>query len=164
LPLDEIIKPDPKLRKLLQDIDPEKARLWLFTNAYVNHGKRVTRLLGVDDLFDGMTFCDYSAEKLLCKPSIEMYDKAMREAKATNVSDCYFVGECNGYDCDECRAILIIILDDSGLNAAAAKRYGWNTAHLVEPTATSPPEPVAHHQISNLEELRKVFPEVFKSS
>jgi pyrimidine and pyridine-specific 5'-nucleotidase len=111
-----------------------------------------------------MTFCDYSAEKLLCKPSIEMYDKAMREAKATNVSDCYFVGECNGYDCDECRAILIIILDDSGLNAAAAKRYGWNTAHLVEPTATSPPEPVAHHQISNLEELRKVFPEVFKSS
>jgi pyrimidine and pyridine-specific 5'-nucleotidase len=54
----------------------------------------VTRLLGVDDLFDGMTFCDYSAEKLLCKPSTEMYDKAMREAKATNVSDCYFVGEC----------------------------------------------------------------------
>lgn len=93
LPLDEIIKPDPKLRKLLQDIDPEKARLWLFTNAYVNHGKRVTRLLGVDDLFGGMTFCDYGAEKLLCKPSTEMYDKAMREAKATNVSDCYFVGE-----------------------------------------------------------------------
>jgi pyrimidine and pyridine-specific 5'-nucleotidase len=55
-------------------------------------------------------------------------------------------------------------LDDSGLNAAAAKKYGWNTAHLVEPTAKSPPEPVAHHQISNLEELRKVFPEVFKSS
>ena len=93
LPLDEIIKPDPKLRKLLQDIDPEKARLWLFTNAYVNHGKRVTRLLGVDDLFGGMTFCDYGAEKLLCKPSIEMFDKAMREAKASNVSDCYFVGE-----------------------------------------------------------------------
>jgi len=55
-------------------------------------------------------------------------------------------------------------LDDSGLNAAAAKKYGWNTAHLVEPTAKSPPEPVGHHQISNLEELRQVFPEVFKSS
>jgi pyrimidine and pyridine-specific 5'-nucleotidase len=54
--------------------------------------------------------------------------------------------------------------DDSGLNAAAAKKYGWNTAHLVEPTAKSPPEPVAQHQIANLEELRKVFPEVFKSS
>jgi pyrimidine and pyridine-specific 5'-nucleotidase len=56
------------------------------------------------------------------------------------------------------------LLDDSGLNAAAAKKYGWNTAHLVEPTAKSPPEPVGHHQISNLEELREVFPEVFKSS
>jgi pyrimidine and pyridine-specific 5'-nucleotidase len=54
--------------------------------------------------------------------------------------------------------------DDSALNAAAAKKYGWNTAHLVEPTAKSPPEPVAQHQISNLEELRKVFPEVFKST
>jgi pyrimidine and pyridine-specific 5'-nucleotidase len=92
LPLDDIIKPDPKLRKLLQDIDSEKVRLHLFTNAYVNHAKRVTRLLGVDDLFGGMTYCDYSAEKLLCKPSTEMYDKAMREAKATNPSDCYFVG------------------------------------------------------------------------
>jgi pyrimidine and pyridine-specific 5'-nucleotidase len=92
LPLDDIIKPDPKLRKLLQDIDTEKVRLWLFTNAYVNHAKRVTRLLGVDDLFGGMTYCDYSAEKLLCKPSTEMYDKAMREANAPNVSKCYFVG------------------------------------------------------------------------
>ncbi|KAM0712492.1 hypothetical protein Q7P37_011589 [Cladosporium fusiforme] len=145
LPLDEIIKPDPKLRKLLQDIDTDKFKLWLFTNAYVNHAKRVTRLLGVDDLFEGMTFCDYAAERLLCKPSTEMYDKAMREADATNVDECYFV-------------------DDSGLNAAAAMKYGWNTAHLVEPTAKPPPQPVSQHQISNLEELRKVFPEVFKTS
>jgi pyrimidine and pyridine-specific 5'-nucleotidase len=94
LPLDDIIKPDPKLRQLLQDIDSEKVRLWLFTNAYVNHGKRVTRLLGVDDLFGGMTFCDYAAERLLCKPSPEMFDKAMREANVTNVEDCYFVGTC----------------------------------------------------------------------
>jgi pyrimidine and pyridine-specific 5'-nucleotidase len=94
LPLDDMIKPDPKLRQLLQDIDSEKVRLWLFTNAYVNHGKRVTRLLGVDDLFGGMTFCDYAAERLLCKPSPEMFDKAMREANVTNVDDCYFVGTC----------------------------------------------------------------------
>lgn len=55
-------------------------------------------------------------------------------------------------------------LDDSALNAAAATKYGWKTAHLVEPDAKSPPSPVAQHQISNLEELRKIFPEVFKSA
>jgi pyrimidine and pyridine-specific 5'-nucleotidase len=56
LPLEDIIRPDPRLRRLLQDFDKSKARLWLFTNAYANHGKRVVRLLGVDDLFDGVLF------------------------------------------------------------------------------------------------------------
>lgn len=163
LPLDDIIKPDPKLRKLLQDLDPEKVRLWLFTNAYVNHGKRVTRLLGVDDLFDGMTFCDYGAERLLCKPSKEMYDKAMKEANAPSVGDCYFVGSYVP-DPQFLDRFTNIVPDDSALNAGAAKTYGWKTAHLVEPTATPPPEPVSQHQISNLEELRKIFPEIFKSS
>lgn len=55
-------------------------------------------------------------------------------------------------------------LDDSALNAAAAMKYGWKCAHLVEPDAKSPPEPVSQHQISNLQDLRKVFPEVFKTS
>jgi pyrimidine and pyridine-specific 5'-nucleotidase len=53
LALEDIIHPDPRLRKLLQDFDRDKVRLWLFTNAYINHGKRVVKLLGVDDLFDG---------------------------------------------------------------------------------------------------------------
>jgi|SRR5579862_8872624 len=53
LALEDIIHPDPQLRRLLQDLDRGKVRLWLFTNAYINHGKRVVKLLGVDDLFDG---------------------------------------------------------------------------------------------------------------
>lgn len=59
LPMDQILGPDLKLRKLLEDIDKSKVKLWLFTNAYVNHGKRVVRLLGIDDMFDGITYCDY---------------------------------------------------------------------------------------------------------
>ena len=35
LPLEDMIKPDPKLRKLLEDIDRSKARVWALTNAYV---------------------------------------------------------------------------------------------------------------------------------
>ena len=92
IPLETILSPDPTLRKLLLDIDTSKVKLWLFTNAYVTHGKRVVKLLGVDDLFEGMTFCDYGSEKLICKPYVVMYEKAMREAGVKEFKDCYFVG------------------------------------------------------------------------
>lgn len=92
LPLEDILKPDPDLRRFLEDIDRDKVTPWLFTNAYVNHGRRVVRLLGVEDLFDGLTYCDYAQYPLVCKPSKEMYLKAMREAGAQRPEDCYFVG------------------------------------------------------------------------
>jgi pyrimidine and pyridine-specific 5'-nucleotidase len=95
LPLDEILKPDPKLRKLLEDIDTSKVRLWLLTNAYVTHGKRVVKLLGVDDLFDGITWCDYSQSDVVAKPQAAMYQKAMKEAGIEKIEDCYFVGKSN---------------------------------------------------------------------
>lgn len=34
LPLEDMIKPDPALRKLLEDIDRSRARIWGLTNAY----------------------------------------------------------------------------------------------------------------------------------
>lgn len=97
LPLEDIIEPDPELRKLLADIDKSKVKMWLFTNAYVSHGKRVVKLLGVDDLFEGLTFCDYAAEKLICKPHDDSFAKAMKDAGITENKNCYFVGKfyCN---------------------------------------------------------------------
>lgn len=92
LPLEEAIKPDPQLRKLLLDIDRSEVTPWLFTNAYITHGKRVVRLLGVEDCFDGITFCDYAAEQLVCKPHKDMFMRAMKESGARSVEDCYFVG------------------------------------------------------------------------
>jgi pyrimidine and pyridine-specific 5'-nucleotidase len=93
LPLENVIKLDPELRKLIQDIDKSKVTLWLFTNAYVTHAKRVVRLLGVDDLFDGLTFCNYGETPFVCKPQTRMFEKAMREAGISNFGDCYFVGK-----------------------------------------------------------------------
>ncbi|KAI6788827.1 pyrimidine 5-nucleotidase [Hortaea werneckii] len=146
LPLDEIIQPNPRLRQLIEDIDRDNVKLWLFTNAYKNHGQRVIRLLGIEDLFEGMTYCDYAAgTNLLCKPRPEMYAKAMRDAGVQDVKQCYFV-------------------DDSALNARGGKEYGWKSAHLVEPSSKAPEAPVADFQISDLEELRTVFPEVFRQS
>ena len=92
LPLEDIIKPDPELRALLEDIDRSKVTPWLLTNAYVNHGKRVVKLLGVDDLFDGLTFCNYAEVPFVCKPQPAMYHKAMHEAGVDRHENCYFVG------------------------------------------------------------------------
>lgn len=93
LPLEDIIKPDPELRKLLEDIDKSKVTMWLLTNAYVTHGKRVVKLLGVEDLFDGLTYCNYAETPFVCKPQPEMFRRAMREAGAERFEDCYFVGK-----------------------------------------------------------------------
>jgi len=92
LPLESILFPDPELRRLLDDMDKTKVKLWLFTNAYVTHGKRVVQLLGVDDLFEGITFCDYNPENMLCKPHHQMFEKAMNQAGSTDPKACYFVG------------------------------------------------------------------------
>lgn len=93
LPLEGIIQPNPELRALLEDIDKSKVTMWLFTNAYKTHGKRVVRLLGIDDLFDGLTFCDYGQQPLICKPDPRMYEKAMREAGIEQPENCFFVGK-----------------------------------------------------------------------
>ena len=92
LPLDGLITPNPELRKLLEDLDTSRVKPWLFTNAYITHGQRVVKLLGIDDLFEGITFCDYSKLPFICKPHREMYEKAEAEAGAQSTKDCYFVG------------------------------------------------------------------------
>ncbi|RDL35711.1 HAD-like protein [Venustampulla echinocandica] len=145
LPLESIIFPDPLLRNMLQDMDKSKVKLWLFTNAYVNHGKRVVRLLGVDDLFEGLTFCDYGQRPLICKPHEEMFQKAMKEAGVTDVKKCYFV-------------------DDSAMNCRKAQEIGWTSAHLVEGVDPLPAVPAGNYQIRYLNELRTLFPQFFKSS
>ncbi|KAF2279216.1 pyrimidine 5-nucleotidase [Westerdykella ornata] len=145
LPLEDVIKPDPQLRALLEDIDTSKIRLWLFTNAYITHGKRVVRLLQVDDLFEGITYCDYGSEKFYCKPHPEMYDKAMREAGVKSNQNCYFV-------------------DDSYLNTKAAHARGWNAVHLLDDVDPDPPHPACQYHIRHLSQLRTIFPQFFKST
>ncbi|GAQ06426.1 suppressor of disruption of TFIIS [Aspergillus lentulus] len=145
LPLDKILKPDPKLRKLLEDIDKSKVKMWLLTNAYITHAQRVIKLLKVDDLFEGITFCDYSRPPLICKPSQDMYEKAEIEARVPSTEQCYFV-------------------DDSHLNCKHAAERGWTTVHLVEPTLPVPRVPASQYMIRSLEELRTLFPQFFKAN
>ncbi|KAJ5513605.1 hypothetical protein N7463_003157 [Penicillium fimorum] len=143
LPLDNILRPDPKLRKLLENLDTTKVKPWLLTNAYINHAKRVVKLLDIEDLFEGVTYCDYGSLPLVCKPSQDMYAKAEKEAGAPSTDQCYFV-------------------DDSHLNCVHAHARGWTTAHLVEPGIPMPRKPASKYTISSLQELQVIFPHVFK--
>jgi len=55
------------------------------------------KLLGVEQFFEGITYCDYAAGKengmLLAKPHRDMFLKAMKEAGVDEMTECYFVGE-----------------------------------------------------------------------
>ena len=144
LPLDELLKPDPDVRKTLERFDKSKVKMWLFTNAHITHGQRVVRLLGIEDLFEGITYCDYSQKRLVPKPLPAMFDKAERETRVTDYDKIYFV-------------------DDSLLNCQDAYKRGWKkTVHLVEPQVPSPETKPCEHQISHLRELLDLFPELLK--
>jgi pyrimidine and pyridine-specific 5'-nucleotidase len=143
LPLEKLLSPDPGLRSLLQDIDKTKVKLWLFTNAYVTHGERVVSLLGVDDQFEGITYCDYGAQPLRCKPHEDVYFKAMEDAGIKDPERGFFV-------------------DDSAANCREAEKLEWTTVHFLEEYIKAPEEYVCRHRVEKLEELRGLFPEFFQ--
>ncbi|RBR24862.1 uncharacterized protein FIESC28_02352 [Fusarium coffeatum] len=143
LPLDGLIKPDPELKRLLEDIDTTKVKLWIFTNSYVTHAERVLNLLGVDGLFEGLTYCDWQQQPIIAKPQGEMYQKAMKEAGVSNASQCYFI-------------------DDSWNNCAAAEEMGWTAIHFVEEGLSLPNKPASKHHVQRFEELKLLFPHFFK--
>ncbi len=145
LPLQDILKPDPELRKLLINLRESGTvdRLWLFTNAYKNHAKRVISLLGIGDLFDGLTYCDYGEDSLVCKPMKESFDKAMYEAGVTKYENCYFV-------------------DDSSSNIKTAVELGFKKVVLfLERDEDLKNTVEGSLLIRDILELPKVLPELF---
>ncbi|KAJ5987868.1 Haloacid dehalogenase-like hydrolase-domain-containing protein [Penicillium waksmanii] len=144
LPLETLLKPNPILRQFLQSIDTSKVRLWLLTNAYVTHARRVVKLLGIEDLFEGITYCDYEIVPFICKPQVGMFEKAMREAGVGDVGGCFFV-------------------DDSFGNCVGAKSFGWTACHLVETGLPIPESQASQHRIQHLEELTCIWPDFFRA-
>lgn len=146
IPLDGLLSPDADLRKSLESFDKTKVKMWLFTNAHITHGLRVVKLLGIEDLFEGITFCNYAERPLVPKPASAMFDKAERESGCTPETKKYFV-------------------DDSWLNCRAAYARGWtNTVHLVEEEwPNDPKEKPCEFRVSHIRELLDLFPEVRKA-
>lgn len=96
--------------------------LWLITNAYKNHALRVVSFLGVGDLFDGLTFCDYAESPIVCKPMKQFFDR------------CLHVINVDGNDANAKGRLSFV--DDSELNVKAAFDQGFgHVFHYVEDEA-----------------------------
>jgi len=156
--LEDMIKPDPNLRKLFEDIDRTKCQVWGLTNAFLPHGQRVLQLLGIEDQIDGLVACDVESPEVVCKPRPEYYYQALKQAKVTDASKCLFI-------------------DDRQDNVEAAKRLGWGRCvHFEERgpgsaegdkvkfAANGDKDAVENDilVISDLEELRVVWSDIFR--
>lgn len=60
--------------------------------------------------------------------------------------------------------LIDIKVDDSALNCRKAEELGWTTTHLVEEGDPLPAQKACKYQVRHLEELRKLFPNLFKST
>ncbi|CED84314.1 Haloacid dehalogenase-like hydrolase [Phaffia rhodozyma] len=164
LPLETILSRDDRLRQLLSDIDPSKARILALTNAYKTHASRVLEILGVIDLIEGLVFCDYGRpdQDFGCKPEPSFFQEAIEYALPNHSSP---------------EAIKHYFVDDSLLNVKAAVQLGWQAVHFKEPNEWD----TDHDRISqtdiklqdghvetvsvveNLKDLRVVWKELFKA-
>ncbi|CEP62953.1 nucleotidase LALA0_S06e07690g [Lachancea lanzarotensis] len=148
LPLHDILKPDPALRKMLIELRNSNTvdKMWLFTNAYKNHGLRCVRLLGVADLFDGITYCDYSQrDNLVCKPDPQAFERAKLQSGLGDYKNAWFV-------------------DDSGSNIQTAISLGFRKSiHLIEEEVDEllGQNPEGSLIIKTIEDLPQAAPELF---
>ncbi|EGG09193.1 uncharacterized protein MELLADRAFT_34578 [Melampsora larici-populina 98AG31] len=133
LPLEDLLEPNPTLRRLLLDIDRSKARVWCITNAFKLHALRVLRILGVSDLIEGVVSCDYTSPNFHCKP-----EQGSIPIKSINKSKHVFV-------------------DDSLINIIGAVQFGFGSTVLFdEDGLRKPKEDQGFERIESLEELRNL--------
>lgn len=135
LPLEQYLQPRPELRPLLMGL-PQ--RRWIFTNADVNHARRVLTILGLSDCFEGII--DIYALDFVCKPQEEAYLRALRLAGATDAKRC-------------------VLVDDSLANLEAARPLGFTTVWV---TTQAEAHPAADYTLEDLAFLPRVMPILWK--
>jgi putative hydrolase of the HAD superfamily len=87
LPIEEMLQPEPQLDRMLGSLDVEKA---IFTNATVEHARRVLRALGVERHFGsliGIKELDFFP-----KPDVRAYEKALALVGA-QAEECVLVDD-----------------------------------------------------------------------
>jgi len=102
LPLEEHIRPNPALDRLLERLPAEKV---IFTNASEEHARQVLRVLGIERHFSQVF--DIRRLNWVCKPNEGAYRQVLAELDAQP---------------KEC-----LLVDDSPANLAVAKALGMST-------------------------------------
>ena len=88
VPLADYLMPNPALRSVLESIPTRK---FIFTNADVNHAKRVLRMLEIESCFDGIV--DVVAIDPYCKPMPESFGIAVKLAGETDPRRCAMIDD-----------------------------------------------------------------------
>lgn len=135
VPLEEYIKPDPKLRSLLLDM---KCQKWIFSNADINHIMKVSHVLGIQDCFDGII--DIRKLDFVCKPDTQAYYKALQIIDHSLPSECVFI-------------------DDVARNLIPARELGFHTIQIVENGNLL--EESSENKIQSIHELPHILPELW---
>jgi pyrimidine 5'-nucleotidase len=108
IPIDQYLKPDPELRRILLNLSQTK---WIFTNSDKAHSKRVLTALNILDLFEGIL--DIETFNFMNKPNPQIYIRALELIGNPPPNECIYV-------------------DDSAINLAPAKKMGITTVLLGE--------------------------------
>lgn len=88
VPVAEFITPNPALRIMLSGLTQRKV---IFTNADVNHARRVLDRLQISDCFNQII--DILAVSPYCKPQVEAFQMALELAGTSDASQCVLVDD-----------------------------------------------------------------------
>ena len=144
IPISELIQPDPQLRQILMEMDPNIPK-YIFTASVSHHAHRCLKALGIDDLFHP-TVIDVKCCNFETKHCTSSFRAAMDVAGVTdNPEECVF-------------------LDDSVKNIQAARQIGWRSV-LVGRVGRDCGKPIssdhAELEIDRIHEIASVLPECF---
>jgi pyrimidine 5'-nucleotidase len=88
LPLKDYLTPDPVQREIIASLPHRKL---IFTNADINHARRVLAVLQLDDAFE--TIIDVNAVSPYCKPNAESFAIAQELANEPDPRKCVMIDD-----------------------------------------------------------------------
>lgn len=143
VPIEECLKPDPALRKVLEELRRMQYNLWIFTNAPAAHALRVLKAIdcvepfhsadGAFQVVDSYTQWDYSKPDFQNKPATVAYE-CMKHAMRSQPTD------------------EIIMVEDSMVNLEVPRRLGWSTIWVAYARPV-PAETHCHHVVQSCHSL-----------